>query len=84
MRKLLSGNADVVAVFAIIVAAAVMTVVVHVRNVPDRIITRVPARLERIPDRLGRIPARLKRIPARLRLADFTEPGPQHFSKPRP
>jgi len=87
MRKLFSGNADVVAVFIVVVTLGVATGVsrdfTHAREVHDRVLTRVPAgihripdRLQRIPNRMQRIPERLQRIPARLRLAELSERHP--------
>jgi hypothetical protein len=86
MRKLFSGNADVVAVFIIVLTIGLAYgghEFSRVRQVRDRVLTRVPAtmqripdRMQRIPDRMQRIPARLQRIPVRLRLAQLREQHP--------
>ena len=80
MRKLFSGNADVVAVLSIVIGLGLASGVghgfSHVRQVHDRVMTRVPARMQRIPERMQRIPDRLQRIPVRLRLAEFRERHP--------
>ena len=89
MRKLFSGNADFVAVFAILLTLGLASGVghrfSHAREVHDRVLTRVPARMQRIPDRLQRIPERLQRIPVRLRLAELREKHPvlKHVICPR-
>ena len=80
MRKLFSGNADVVAVFIVVLTLGLATGVDRdfrrAREAHDRVLTRVPARIQRIPDRLQRIPERLQRIPVRLRLAELSERHP--------
>ena len=51
MRKLFSGNADVVAVFAVVLTLGLLlesvTEFSRAREVRDRVLTRIPARVQR-------------------------------------
>jgi hypothetical protein len=66
MRKLFSGNADVVAVVAIVLTLGLASGLGHgftrVHRVRDRVLTRVPAKM--------------RQVPVRLRLAELRESHP--------